>query len=145
MEKPVLDSMPLDDAQEYPSDDVLRRHLGRAMASWQALQEHIEQHDPALKGEWYFYKDGKRWLYKVTHKKLTLCWVWVFKGKFKTGCYFPDRAEAAITGSELPKACIDQYLSAPRVGRTRVISVEVRKLADLKATKEIMKIRLMVK
>ncbi len=98
MEEPVLR-----DAEEYPGDDVLRRHLGRAMASWQALMEHIEQHDPALSGEWRYYKDGKSWLFKVTYKKLTLCWVAVFQGKFKTTCYFPDRAEAAITGSKLTK------------------------------------------
>ncbi len=140
MEEPVLR-----DAEEYPNDDVLRRHLGRAMSSWQALMEHIEQHDPALSGEWRYYKDGKSWLFKVTYKKLTLCWVAVFQGKFKTTCYFPDRAEAAITGSKLTKAYIDQYLSGRRYGKTRAISVEVRKLADLKATKQIMKTRLLVK
>ncbi|MCG8648327.1 MAG: DUF3788 domain-containing protein [Pirellulales bacterium] len=135
----------LSDAQEYPSDDILRLHLGRAMASWQALVKHVEQHDPDLNGQWRYYKDGKSWLYKVTHKKLTLCWVAVFKGRFKTTCYFPDRAESAITGSNLPKAYIDQYLSGPRYGNTRAISVDVRKLADLKVTKEIMKTRLLVK
>ena len=62
MEEPVLH-----DPDEYPSDDVLRRHLGRVMASWKALMEHIEEHDPALHGEWRYYKDGKSWLYKATH------------------------------------------------------------------------------
>lgn len=140
MEEPVLR-----DADEYPSDEVLRRNLGRAMASWRALMKHIEQHDPVLSGEWRYYKDGKSWLFKVTCKKLTLCWVAVFQGKFKTTCYFPDRAEAAITSSRLTKAYIDQYLSGPRYGKTRAISVEVRKLRDLEATKQIMKIRLLVK
>ena len=140
MEEPVLS-----DAQEYPSDDVLRRHLGRTMASWQALMKHLEQHDPALNGEWRYYKDGKSWLFKVTYKKLTLCWVAVLQGRFTTTCYFPDRAEAAITGSKLPKTYINQYLNGHRYGKTRAISVEVRKLADLKATEEIMNIRLLVK
>ena len=139
MEEPVLR-----DADEYPSDDVLRRRLGRAMASWQALVAYIEEHDPALFGEWRYYRDGKSWLYKATYKKLTLSWATVFRGKFKTTCYFPDRAEPAITGSELPKTYIHQYLSGHRYGKTRAISVDVCKLADLKATKQIMEIRLLV-
>ena len=140
MEEPVLR-----DAKEYPSDDVLRRNLGRAMTSWQALMEHIEQHDPALNSEWRYYKDGNSWLFKVSYKRLTLCWVTVFKGKFKTTCYFPDRAEEAITSSKLNRAYIEQYVNGRRYGKTRAISVDVRKLADLKATKEIMKTRLQVK
>jgi hypothetical protein len=140
MEEPALR-----DPEEYPSDDVLRRHLGRAMASWQALMEYVEQHDPALSGSWRYYKDGKSWLYKVTDKKLTLCWAAVFRGKFKTTCYFPDRAEPAITGSKLPQTYIDQYLNGHRYGKTRAITIDVRKLADLKPTKQIMEIRLLVK
>ncbi len=140
MEEPVLR-----DAEQFPSDDVLRRHLGRAMASWKALMAHVDEHDPGLSGEWRYYKDGKSWLYKATYKKLTLCWAAVFRGKFKTTCYFPDRAEPAITGSKLHKTYIDQYLDGRRYGKTRAISVDVRKLADLKATKQIMEIRLQVK
>ena len=140
MEEPVLR-----DPEEYPTDDVLCQHLGRAMASWQALMTFIAEHKPALSGEWRYYRDGKSWLYKATHKKLTLCWAAVFRGKFTTTCYFPDRAEPAITGSKLPKTYIDQYLDGRRYGKTRAISVDVRKLADLKATKQIMEIRLQVK
>ena len=140
MEEPILC-----DPDEYPTDDVLRRHLGRTMASWRAFMAFIAEHKPALSGEWRYYRDGKSWLYKATHKKLTLCWAAVFRGKFKTTCYFPDRAEPAITGSKLPKTYIDQYLNGRRYGKTRAISVDVRKLADLKATKQIMEIRLQVK
>ena len=140
MEEPVLR-----DSDEYPSDEVLQRHLGRAMASWRALVAYVDEHDPALSGEWRYYKDGKSWLYKATYKKLTLCWAAVFRGKYKTTCYFPDRAESLITASKLPKTYIDQYLNGHRYGKTRGITVEVRKLADLKATKECMAIRLRVK
>ncbi len=69
----------------------------------------------------------------------------MFRGRFKTTCYFPDRAKPAITDSKLPKTYIDQYLSGRRYGKTRAISVEVRKLADLRVTKQIMDIRLLVK
>ncbi len=135
----------LRDPEEFPSDDVLRRHLGRAMASWQALTAHIEEHEPALSHEWRYYKDGKSWLFKANYKKLTLCWATVFPGKFRTTCYFPDRAEPAIVGSKLSQSYIDQYLHGRRYGKTRAITVDVRKLADLQATKQIMEIRLEVK
>ena len=140
MQEPVLR-----DPEEYPADDVLRRYLGTAMASWQALMTFIANHEPALSGEWRYYRDGKSWLYKATHKKLTLCWAAVSRGSFTTTCYFPDRAESAITESDLPKSYIDQYLNGRRYGKTRAISVEVSKLADLEATKQIMELRLKVK
>lgn len=104
----------------------------------------IAEHRPSVSGEWRYYQDGKSWLYKATHKRLTLCWASVFQGKFKTTCYFPDRAEPAITGSKLPKTYVDQFLNGRRYGRTRAISVDVRKLADLDATKQLMEIRLQV-
>ena len=140
MEEPVLR-----DPEEYPTDEILRRHLGRSMASWRALMAFIEEHEPVLSGEWRYYKDGKSWLYKATHKKLTLCWATVFRGKFKTTCYFPDRAEPAISGSSLPTTFIDQYVNGRRYGKTRAITVDVGKLSDLKATKQIIEIRLQVK
>jgi len=138
MEKSVLD-----DVNEYPSEEVLKRHLGRGIASWRAFQEHLKTHDPALNDEWKFYKDGKSWLYKVTCKRLTLCWVTVFKSRFMASCYFPDRAEDAVLNN-LNKDCIDQFQNGPRVGKTRAVSVKIRKLADLKAAKEMMKTRLLV-
>jgi hypothetical protein len=140
MEDPILGN-----PEEYPTDDVLRCHLGRAMASWQALMTFIAEHELALSGEWRYYRDGKSWLYKATHKKLTLCWATVLRGKFTTTCYFPDRAEPAITNSGLPRSYIDQYLDGKRYGKTRAISVDVSKLADLEATKQIMELRLQVK
>ncbi|MCA9262274.1 MAG: DUF3788 family protein, partial [Planctomycetales bacterium] len=123
MDEPILGN-----PDEYPSDAVLRRHLGRAMASWQALMKLIDEHDPALTGEWRYYKDGKRWLYKANHKKLTVCWATIYPRGFKTTCYFPDRAEKAIVDSALPKTYVDQYLRGPHFGKTRAITVDVRKL-----------------
>ena len=46
MEEPVLRN-----PEEYPTDDVLRRHLGRAMASWQALMSFVAEYETALSGE----------------------------------------------------------------------------------------------
>ena len=140
MEEPVLDA-----PEEFPTDDVLCQHLGRAMASWKALMTFIAEHESNLSGEWRYYRDGKRWLYMATYKKLTLCWATVSRGRFTTTCYFPDRAESAITESGLPASYIDQYLNGERYGKTRAISVDVRKLADLEATKQIMELRLQVR
>ena len=43
----------------------------------------------------------KAWLYKVTKKKKTICWVSIYDNKFKTGFYFSDKAEDLITNSKL--------------------------------------------
>jgi hypothetical protein len=83
---------------------------------------------------------GKSWLYKVTKKKKTICWVSVWPNMFKTTFYFPERAKDLIKKSKLGKKYIDQF-NDRKYGTTRGITVEVKKAADLKATKTLIEIK----
>ncbi|MCG8697731.1 MAG: DUF3788 domain-containing protein, partial [Bacteroidales bacterium] len=118
MEKPILK-----DKDEYPSNDVLSRYLGTSKEAWDAFFDFLTETYPAFSGEWRYYTDGKSWLYKVTKKKKTVCWVSVFDAKFKTTFYFPDRAEPLIVQSRLKKEYKEQFIQGKRYGKIRGITV----------------------
>ncbi len=140
MEKPCLT-----DKDEYPDDEVLARCLGSAKRAWDSFAEFLKESYPSLSGEWRYYVDGHNWLYKVTRKTKTVCWVSVYDGEFKTTFYFPDRAEDFITASKLRKEYVDQFLHGKKYGRIRGVTVSVKKPADLNATKILIGIKEQVK
>lgn len=136
MEKPCLN-----DKAEYPDDKVLTYYLGDAKDAWDELDEFLENRHPSLSGEWRYYNDGKSWLYKITKKSKTICWVGVYRGKFKTTFYFSDRAESLIVSSTLRKKYIEQFVDGRRFGKTRGLTVDIRKVADLSTTKKLIAIK----
>jgi hypothetical protein len=136
MEKPCLN-----DQDEYPDDEVLCRHLGNAKNAWDSFIGFISESYPSFSGEWRYYRDGKRWLYKLTKKETTICWISVWDGAFKTTFYFPDKAAELITASKLKKEYIDQFIQGKKYGKIRGITVVVKKPADLNATKALIEIK----
>ena len=140
MEKPCLNVK-----EEFPDDKVLNRCLGKVKNTWDSFIEFINESYPSFSGQWRYYKDGKSWLYKITKKKKTICWVSVYSNKFKTTFYFPDKAEDLITASKLRKQYIDQFVHGKRYGKIRGITVDVNKPVDLNSTKKLIEIKEQVK
>lgn len=136
MEEPCLS-----DRTEYPDEKVLKRHLGDAKVAWDSFATFLDRNYPGYSGEWRYYNDGKSWLYKITKKTKTICWVSVYRGKFTTTFYFPDRAESLIVNSTLKKSYIEQFVNARRYGKTRGLTVDIRKVADLSTTKKLVAIK----
>ncbi len=131
----------LTDKTCFPDDAVLKRHLGDAKAAWDAFAAFIESEYPGYSGEWRYYDDGKSWLYKITKKSKTICWVSVYRGRFATTFYFPDRAESLIVNSTLRKKYLEQFVNGRHFGKTRALTVEIRKAADLSSTKQLIAIK----
>jgi len=136
VEKPCLN-----DKAEYPDDKVLQRYLGDAKDAWDGFATFLENNYPNYSGEWRYYNDGKSWLYKITKKAKTICWVGVYSGKFKTTFYFPDRAESLIVNSTLRTKYIEQFVKGRRYGKTRGLTVDIRTIADLSTTKKLIAIK----
>ena len=136
MEQPCL----IDDA-EYPDDRVLSRYLDDAKDAWDALVTFLDSSYPGYSLEWRYYNDGKSWLCKVVKKSKTICWLGVYRGRFETTFYFPDRAETLIAGSSIRKTYKEQFVNARRFGKTRGLTVNVRKVADLSTTKKLIAIK----
>jgi len=126
---------------EYPDDKILKHYLGDAKDAWDVFFAFLEGDYPNHSGEWRYYNDGRSWLYKITKKTKTLCWVSVYRGKFTTTFYFPDRAESLIANSTLRKKYIEQFVNGRRFGKTRGLTVDIRKVADLSTTKKLIAIK----
>ena len=140
MEKPCLNNK-----DEYPNDKVLHRTLGEVKKTWDAFIDFLNESYPLFSGQWRYYNDGKSWLYKLTKKKKTISWISIYHNKFKTTFYFPDKAEELIKASKLKKEYIDQFINGKRYGKIRGITVEIKKPADLSATKTLIEIKEQVK
>lgn len=136
MEKPCLNNK-----DEYPTAEVLSRYLGEVKSTWDSFIEFVKESYPLFSGEWWYYNDGKSWLYKLTKKKKTICWISIYHHKFKTTFYFPDRAEELITKSKLEKDYIDGFIHGKRYGKIRGITVEIKSPADLETTKMLIEIK----
>jgi len=136
MEKPILK-----DINEYPDDKVLRRCLGEGKNAWDSFIDMIKENHPSFSAEWRYYNDGKNWLYKVTKKKKTICWISVYHNLFKTTFYFGDKAEDLITSSKLKKRYKDQFIHGKKYGKIRGITVEIKEITDLNATKALIDIK----
>ncbi len=136
MEEPCL----VDEA-EYPDDRVLGRYLGDATAAWDAFAAFLERRYPDFCLEWRFYKDGKSWLCKVVKKSKTVCWVSVYRDRFRTTFYFPDRAENLIANSSIRTKYKEQFVNAKHYGKTRGLTVDIRKVADLSTTKKLISVK----
>ncbi len=137
MEKPCLN-----DKNEYPNDEILSRYLGEVKTTWDSFIDFINVSHHNFSGEWRYYNDGKNWLYKLTKKKKTICWISIYDKKFKTTFYFSDKAEELITkNNELEKEYIDQFIYGKRYGKIRGITVEIKKSTDLNTTKTLIEIK----
>ena len=139
MEKPCLN-----DKNIYPDDQVLGGFLGETKNIWDIFINLLKQH-PLFSTEWRYYNDGKSWLFKVTKKKKTICWVSVYEKYFKTTFYFTDKAEDLIKNSKLKKELIDQFLNGKRYGKIKGLTVNVREASDLEMTKILIEIKEKIK
>ena len=135
----------LNNNDEYPSDAVLARGLGDAKNGWDAFMEMLEKEFPQISHEWRYYNDGKSWLFKVTKKKKTVCWVGVFDKLFKTTFYFTDKAADLIKNSKLNKKYKDQFENGKYYGKIKGIPVEIKKPSDLEMTRILIVIKEQVK
>jgi hypothetical protein len=131
----------LGDPAEYPGDEVLARHLGRAGPAYAALIESDASSRPAFGRTWKYYHDGKSWLQNVSSKKKTVYWLSVEEGAFRITFYLPSSAEAAVGSSGLPEAVKDRF-RATAGKKFRALTLEIKSLKDLEAYAEAVAIKL---
>ena len=55
----------------FSSKEVLKNLLGELYSVLEGLETRLTQDDFALTFDWKYYRDGKSWLCKVSHKKKT--------------------------------------------------------------------------
>jgi hypothetical protein len=137
MEAPLLSNR-----DQYPTEEIIFPHLGKAKSLWIDLFRHIHKTYPDFVEEWRYYNDGKSWLLKVTRKTKTICWISIVKSAFRLSCYFSGKAEKIITESELPQEYKDQYSQGKKY---HGITILFKDKKDLEKAKILLQLKLKFK
>jgi hypothetical protein len=139
METPILN-----DKSQFPTDEVIFSHIGKAKSLWVALFRYLDEEHPDFTREWRYYNDGKSWLMKVQHKKKTVFWLSVIKGSFRTTFYLHEKAAKIVEASGLSKNLKEEFRSK-NFGKLRGVTVIYRFRKDIEFAKELIEIKLRVK
>lgn len=121
MERPLLN-----DKDQYPDDEVLAKHLGKAKPAWDAFAASVAAGLGEAALEWRYYNDGKAWFCKVVHKKKTVCWISVWDKFFKTAFYFTAKSDTDIEALPIPADLKEGYRAHAPIGKLKPLVVEVK-------------------
>jgi hypothetical protein len=135
----------LSDESHIPTAKIIFSHLGKSKPLWLALFQFIADAHPDFTQEWRYYRDGKRWLMKVQHKKKTVFWLSVMKGSFRTTFYVHEKAGKLVEDSTISEKLKNQYRNARSFGKLRGISVVYRNQNDVEFAKELIGIKMSIK
>jgi hypothetical protein len=120
MERPLLN-----DEHEYPDEEVLARHLGKAKSAWDAFaSDTVAGLGASL--EWRYYNDGKAWLCKLVWKKKTVCWLSIWDRFFKTTFYFTSKNDSDIEALPIDPELKASYREHAPIGKLKPLSVAVK-------------------
>jgi Protein of unknown function (DUF3788) len=122
-----MDSLQLTDETTFPGNQVLENVLGDSYPVYQNLLTRITGEDFQLVPEWHYYKDGKAWLCKVSHKKKTVFWLSVWNKFFKITFYFTAKHFAGIEALGIKESIKIDFLLAKPVGKLCPLTILMKK------------------
>jgi hypothetical protein len=82
-------------------------------------------------GQWNFYNDGKRWLYKMVYKKKTVFWAGILNDTFRITFYLGNKAEPIIEISDLPQRIKEEFRTTKRFGLIRPVTFIINNKSDV--------------
>ena len=135
----------LTDKLIYPTDDYIFSIIGDKKIFWQNIMNHMTDNYKDSSGEWNFYNDGKRWLFKMIHKKKTIFWAAILTDTFRITFYFGNKAEPVIDGSDLPQTIKDGFRTAKRYGLIRPVSFKIMNNTDVENVLKLIAIKHKIK
>ncbi|MDP2036635.1 MAG: DUF3788 family protein [Ignavibacteria bacterium] len=140
-----MNDLVLTNKDQFPTDEVIFSHIGKAKTHWESLFKHIHSEHPDFKEEWRYYNDGKSWLMKVTHKKKTIFWLSIIPKMFRITFYFGDKAEPAIMESAIPDEAKKNFMEGKRYGKIRGITLVMNSKKNIEAAKELITVKVKTK
>lgn len=140
-----MDAPILGDKSQFPTDEVIFSHLGKAKPLWVALFRYLDEEHPDFTREWRYYNDGKRWLMKAQHKKKTVFWLSVIEGSFRTTFYIHEKAKKTVEDSTISEELKDQFRTGKSYGKIRGLTVVFKVKKDVEFAKELIGIKLSIK
>ncbi|MCU0456409.1 MAG: DUF3788 domain-containing protein [Bacteroidales bacterium] len=127
-----------------PTDDLILQYLGASGHLWQSVMSYISESCDDTKGTWNWYNDGKQWLFKVVRKKKTIFWASVLEGGFRITFYFGGKAEPAIRASAIRDDLKDQYMTGPRYGQIRAITLRPGNTNDISEIEKLIALKMKI-
>jgi hypothetical protein len=121
----------LTDKQIYPTDEFIFSIIGDMKIFWQSIMNHMTNNYKDSAGEWNFYNDGKRWLFKMIYKKKTIFWAGILTDTFRITFYLGNKAETIIENSDLPQSIKEEFRTAKRYGLIRPVTFIVKDKTDV--------------
>jgi hypothetical protein len=129
MSEPV--NLLLTDKNIYPSDEYISAIIGEKMSLWQNIMSHMAENYKDSAGEWRFYNDGKRWLFKMVLKKKTVFWAGLINDTFRITFYFGNKADSIIENSDLPLNVKEGFKTAQSYGQIRPVTFTINSNSDV--------------
>jgi Protein of unknown function (DUF3788) len=135
----------LSDKEIFPTDEYIFSIIGEKKILWQSIMDYMISNYKDSSGEWNYYKDGKRWLFKMVLKKKTIFWAAVLADTFRITFYFGNKAEPFIEASDLPQIMKDEFRTAKRYGLIRPVSFKILNKTDVENVQKLIAIKLKIK
>lgn len=133
------------DKKIIPNDDLIFSIIGDKKDLWISIMKYMQDNYEDSIGEWNYYNDGKRWLFKMLRKKKTVFWIGILEDTFRITFWFPDRAEPVIDESDLPGNIKDEFRNAKKYGSTRGLSIKMGDTTDVENVITLIGIRIKIK
>ena len=125
-EKPLLS-----DKSIIPTDEYIFSLIGNNRLHWKKIMDHVSENYKDTSGSWNYYNDGKKWLFKMVHKKKTLFWAGITDKTFRITFYLGNKAEAIIENSDLPRNVREEFKTAERYGLIRPLTFLIKSETDV--------------
>lgn len=132
----------LTDKNEFPTEEIIYPHIGKAKVLWLSLFGHIHLDYPEFEEQWRYYNDGKSWLLKVTRKSKTIFWLSVLENSFRTTFYFTDKAKQAILKSTISDELKEQFRKGKRFNKICGLTIIFKYKKNVEDAKKLIAIKL---
>jgi hypothetical protein len=140
-----METIVLNDSAIILTDAIISEHIGKSMSYWRSLFEFIHAQYPNLSETWKYYRDGKRWLLKVTNKSKTVFWLGLIDKSFRVSFYFKNRDEPLLMGSLVSDDLKEQFKNNKVINTIRPVSVYVKNKKDIENIKLLIETKLRAK
>lgn len=140
------ETLALSNPNLQPGDDLVYSLLGDKKILWQKILRHMLDKYMDIMWSWNWYNDGKQWLFKLVQKKKTIFWAAILStGQFRITFYFGDKAEDTILSSDLPENLKIEFMTGPRYGKIRPLSLLVNTEEDVETVMKAAAIKVKLK
>jgi hypothetical protein len=135
----------LSDKNIRPTDEDIFSIIKDKKPLWDTIMLYLRNNYPSSSGEWNYYNDGKKWLFKMLNKKKTLFWIGMLENTFRVTFWFGDKAETHILSGMLPQKIKDEFINAKKYGAIRAISVIIDDSSDVDIVLSLLDIKFRLK